>query len=89
MVITMSTRIVNVYVTDNHGYVLFVLVSVYVTDNHGYVPFVLVSVYVTDNHGHVPFVLFTLFVTDVFRTNILVKLDPFLVHDVLMNIPGH
>jgi hypothetical protein len=31
------------YVTDNHGYIPFVLVNVYVTDNHGYVLFVLVN----------------------------------------------
>jgi len=32
MVITMSTRFVNVHVTDNRGYVPFVLFNVFVTD---------------------------------------------------------
>jgi hypothetical protein len=39
----------SISVTDNHGYVPFVLVNVYVIENHGYVSLVLVNVYVRNS----------------------------------------
>ena len=49
----------NVCVTDDNGYVLFVVWNVCVTEDNGYVLFVVWNVCVTDDNGYVLFVVVT------------------------------